>query len=140
MSATLPLPQVALAPALLAGPVHLQRTQSALSFRGGGSYGHPPSRAVRGGGGDDDSLIVQPPIGEVVGAGAVGVLAGESCILATVHIIRLCVRVVVCSQNVWLSSGQQCCCLKISTSFSLYATSRSFRAYFLLGDTRKTRR
>ena len=85
MPSTLAFPQMAVAPAaLLAGPVHLQRTQGAPSLRGGGVYGHPPSM-MRAGGGCDDVLAEQPPIGEVVGAGAVGVLAGESCTGARYH-------------------------------------------------------
>lgn len=79
MPATLPFPQTALAPALLPGPVHLQRTEGALTFRGGGTYGYPPS-TTRASGGGDDNLNGQPPIVEVVGAGAVGVLAGESSV------------------------------------------------------------
>lgn len=93
MPATLAFPQVAVAPAaLLAGPVHLQRTQGALSLRAGGSYGHPPS-TMRASGGGNGNLVEKPPIGEVVGAGAVGVLAGESCIHATVHrVLSGCTR------------------------------------------------
>lgn len=75
----LPFPQMALAPALLAGPAQLQRTQGAFSFRGGGPHGYPPS-TMRANGGGNNNRSGEPPIREVVGAGAVGILAGESCI------------------------------------------------------------
>ncbi|CAM9357498.1 unnamed protein product [Ectocarpus fasciculatus] len=68
---------LALLSALLASFVHFPRAELVLPYRGGGPSGSPPSKTRatggRGVGGDDDP----PPIGEVVGAGAVGVLAGQ---------------------------------------------------------------
>ena len=134
MPATLAFPQVALAPAaLLPGSVHLQqRTQSAPSLRGGGPYGHPPS-TMRASGGD---LVEQPPIGEVVGAGAVGVLAGESCIHSTFCIRALnyseslsSSRVLLCQPQASALAAPRCffavhpCCCEVRT----YLVTRSWR-------------
>ncbi|CBN73933.1 expressed unknown protein [Ectocarpus siliculosus] len=70
-------PTLALLSALLASLVHFPRAERVLLFRGGGPSGSPPSKTratgSRGLSDDDDP----PPIREVVGAGAVGVLAGQ---------------------------------------------------------------
>ncbi len=82
MEAARPFPQLvaASAPSLICVPAQLPRAGGPLYTRGGGAYGSPPSR-VHGSasiyGGDNSDLIRQPPIGEVVGAGAVGALAGK---------------------------------------------------------------
>ncbi|CAM9605082.1 unnamed protein product [Ectocarpus sp. 12 AP-2014] len=70
-------PTLALLSALLASLVHFPQAERVLPFRGGGPSGSPPSKTRAAGGhglGDDDD---SPPIREVVGAGAVGVLAGQ---------------------------------------------------------------
>ncbi|CAM9448719.1 unnamed protein product [Pylaiella littoralis] len=67
-SRLLPMPALCCASA-----VQLPQTEGVFSFRGGGPSGSPPS-TFHGG---DDNVNHQPPIAEVVGAGAVGVVAGH---------------------------------------------------------------
>lgn len=71
---------LALFSALLASLVHFPRAELVLPFRGGGPSGSPPSKARATGGrglGDDGD---PPPIGEVVGAGAVGLVTGRTSV------------------------------------------------------------
>lgn len=73
MSALSPIPLPVAPPVMVACFVQLPGT-NALFSRGGGAYGTPPSsRTPRV---DPD----QPPIGVVLGAGAVGALAGEGTV------------------------------------------------------------
>ncbi|CAM9314170.1 unnamed protein product [Ectocarpus sp. 12 AP-2014] len=77
---------LALLSALLASLVHFPQAERVLPFRGGGPSGSPPSntRATGGRGlGDDDD---PPPIREVVGAGAVGVLAAGQLVFQSLLI------------------------------------------------------
>lgn len=75
MEVTRAFPQLGSTPSLPAVPGAIPRVGGALFARGGGPYGSPPSR-TRARFDVGENLIGQPPIGEVVGAGAVGALAG----------------------------------------------------------------
>lgn len=83
MEAARPFPQLVAAPApsLMAVPAQFPRFGGPLYTRGGGPHGSPPSSSSMHDNPDPDpDLNGEPPIGEVVGAGAVGALAGEGTI------------------------------------------------------------